>query len=141
VPPEYDNLIAKLMVNAGDRGAAIDRLRRALDETEVSGIQTTIPFHRFVATDPSFRAAELSTGWVGEHWDGAARWRDAARLAQLAAGLAAQGALGGNGAMGAGRAAGTRPLIGTAARADAGGSRDGTWRTAGVEAAIDRWPR
>ena len=55
VPPEYDNLMAKVMVVADDRPAAIDRLRLALDETEVAGIQTTLPFHRFVARDPAFR--------------------------------------------------------------------------------------
>ena len=89
VPPEYDNLIAKVMVHAGDRDAAIDRLRRALDETEISGIQTTLPFHRFVAIDPTFRAGTLSTGWVGEHWDGPGQREAAARIAQLAAGLQA----------------------------------------------------
>ena len=41
VPSDYDNLIAKLMVHAHDRDAAIDRLRRALDETEIGGVQTT----------------------------------------------------------------------------------------------------
>ena len=60
------------MVHAADRPAAIDRLRRALDETEVAGIQTTLPFHRFVARHPGFRAGDLSTDWVAEHWDGAA---------------------------------------------------------------------
>ena len=49
-----------------DRLAAIDRLRRALDETEVAGIQTTLPFHRFVARHPGFAAADLSTDWVAE---------------------------------------------------------------------------
>jgi acetyl/propionyl-CoA carboxylase alpha subunit len=55
VPPDYDNLIAKLMVHAPDRDAAIDALRRALDETEIGGVQTTLPFHRFVARSGSFR--------------------------------------------------------------------------------------
>ena len=55
VPPDYDNLIAKVMVHAGDRPAAVERLRRALDETEVAGVQTTLPFHRFVARHPAFR--------------------------------------------------------------------------------------
>jgi acetyl/propionyl-CoA carboxylase alpha subunit len=79
VPPEYDNLIAKAMVHAADRGAAIDRLARALDETEIGGIQTTLPFHRFVARSDAFRRAELSTGWVDEHWDGEAARADAAQ--------------------------------------------------------------
>jgi acetyl/propionyl-CoA carboxylase alpha subunit len=87
VPPEYDNLIAKVMVHAGDRSAAIGRLRRALDETEIAGIQTTLPFHRFVARHPAFLDGELSTGWVGEWWDGQAELARATRTAMLAAGL------------------------------------------------------
>ena len=99
--PELRRLVAGLyreiapdqvMVHAGDRDAAVDRLRRALDETEIAGIQTTLPFHRFVACDASFRAADLSTGWVGEHWDGPAEQRGAVEAAQLAAGLAAMDA-------------------------------------------------
>ena len=53
------------MVHAADRDAAIDRLRRALDETEIAGIQTTLPFDRFVARHPGFRAGDLSIEWVG----------------------------------------------------------------------------
>jgi acetyl/propionyl-CoA carboxylase alpha subunit len=130
VPPEYDNLVAKVMVHAGDREAAIDRLGRALDETEISGIQTTLPFHRFVASNASFRAGHLSTGWVGEHWDGPAAWREAALLAQHAAGLAA---------LSRSRAAATAPAS-IVAPGDAGAS-DGAWHRAALEAAVDRWPR
>jgi acetyl/propionyl-CoA carboxylase alpha subunit len=133
VPPEYDNLIAKVMVHAGDRDAAIDRLRRALDETEISGIQTTLPFHRFVATDPSFRAGTLSTGWVGEHWDGPGQRRAAAQLAQLAAGL---------------QTIGVRPIgvpnlrpAGAARSAPSDEPLDGRWQSSGLDAAVDRWPR
>ena len=137
VPPEYDNLIAKLMVHAGDRDAAIDRLRRALDETEISGIQTTLPFHRFVAGDASFRAASLSTGWVGEHWDGLARWRAAARLAQQAAGLDALDPSGES----PGRSGTTHATLPMATHLAPDAPGDGRWRRAGLEAAIDRWPR
>ena len=91
VAPEYDNLIAKLMVHAADRDAAIDRLRRALDETEIGGVQTTLPFHRFVARDESFRDGAVFTGWVGEHYDGPEELRRALRVAKLAAGLEAVG--------------------------------------------------
>ena len=59
------------IVHGPDRDAAIDRLRRALDETEIGGVQTTLPFHRFVASSEAFRAADLSTGWV----DAALGWR------------------------------------------------------------------
>jgi acetyl/propionyl-CoA carboxylase alpha subunit len=89
IPADYDNLIAKLMVHAHDRDAAINRLRRALDETEIGGVQTTLPFHRAVARSAAFRDAVLSTGWVEANWDGAAARADAARKALLAAGLAA----------------------------------------------------
>jgi acetyl/propionyl-CoA carboxylase alpha subunit len=137
VPAEYDNLIAKVMVLAGDRPTAIDRLRRALDEAEVAGIQTSLPFHRFVARDRSFRAAELSTGWVDEHWDGRARLAAAARVAQLAAGLAALSDPAGSGAVaGSSRAfPGARPMPGGV---DSG---DGQWHRSGVQSAVDRWPR
>ena len=138
VPPEYDNLIAKLMVHAADRDAAIDRLGRALDETEISGIQTTLPFHRFVATEPTFRAGELSTGWVGEHWDGEARWREAAVRAQQASGLAEIAALGaGTGS----RHDQPDPDRAQAAGPTPGDRANGRWRRAGLEDAVDRWPR
>jgi acetyl/propionyl-CoA carboxylase alpha subunit len=127
VAPEYDNLIAKLMVHAGDRDAAIDRLRRALDEAEIGGIQTTLPFHRFVARAASFRAGDLSTGWVAEHFDGAAELRRALRVAKLAAGLEAMEG---------------RPAVQVREEATGGGPEsDGRWRAAGRADTIDRWPR
>ena len=130
VPAEYDNLIAKVLVHAGDRDAAIARLRRALDETEIAGIQTTLPFHRFVARSESFRAGDLSTGWVGEWWDGPAEFRRAARVAMLAAGLDAL-------ANGHATADVRRP---TSSSADDGSSGDGLWRRSARVAATDRWP-
>jgi acetyl/propionyl-CoA carboxylase alpha subunit len=144
VPPDYDNLIAKVMVHAADRDAAIDRLRRALDETEVAGIQTTLPFHRFVAREASFRAGELSTDWVAARWDGPAAYAAAGRSAQLAAGLAALGGAGGHGAAGpgaagpgaSGRGAGDPPRV-----RPAEAPSNGRWRRAGLERLVDRWPR
>ena len=130
VPAEYDNLIAKILVHAGDRDAAIARLRRALDETEIAGIQTTLPFHRFVARSEPFRAGDLSTGWVGEWWDGPAEFRRAARVAMLAAGLDAL-------AVGQATAIEVRP---TGPTPDGGSSGDGRWRRSALAAATDRWP-
>ncbi|HJW23198.1 MAG TPA: biotin carboxylase N-terminal domain-containing protein [Candidatus Limnocylindrales bacterium] len=142
VPPEYDNLIAKVMVHAADRPAAIDRLRRALDEAEVAGIQTTLPFDRFVARDPSFRAGELSTGWVGEHWDGPAEQARAAALAMLAAGLATFGDPAPGSEPGAVAPIAAGPLVGgSVAAGSAQSGLDGRWRRVGLEEAIDRWPR
>ena len=130
VPPEYDNLIAKLMVHAHDRDAAIDRLARALDETEIGGVQTTVPFHRFVAASPAFRDGKLSTGWVDEHWDGEAARASAVRRALLAAGLAALQHDGAPPAVGA--ATGGAPAE---EPPDSGG-----WRRRGFAQGVDRWP-
>jgi acetyl-CoA carboxylase, biotin carboxylase subunit len=129
VPPEYDNLIAKLMVHAGDRNEAIARLARALDETEVAGIQTTLPFHRFVASAPAFHDAELSTDWVAEHWDGHGEADRAQRLARLAAALGLGAIEARDGVLA--QRQGDEP-------AGVGGS--GPWSVAALEAAVDRWP-
>jgi acetyl/propionyl-CoA carboxylase alpha subunit len=118
-------MIAKIMTVGPDRATAIDRLARALDETEVTGIQTTLPFHRAVARDPAFRSGEtLSTDWVAEHWDGAA-----VRAAAMSAAADAAAAL---------ATVPSTPRVPTSLRTDT--STDG-WRAAGRAAAIDRWPR
>ena len=68
------------MVHAGDRPAAIDRLRRALDETEIArhpDDPAVPPVRGPAARLP--RPATLSTGWVGERWDGPAEFARAAR--------------------------------------------------------------
>jgi acetyl-CoA carboxylase, biotin carboxylase subunit len=64
VPLEYDPLLAKLAVWGSDRTEAIGRLRRALDEYEVFGIQTTIPFFRNVLDHPDFIAGRIDTGFI-----------------------------------------------------------------------------
>ncbi len=129
VRPEYDNLIAKIMVHAGDRSATVRRLRRALDETEIAGIQTTLPFHQFVARHPAFLDGELSTGWVGEWWDGPDELRRATRPAMLAAGLdaLAQGL--------ATSAVGSTAMVAASRSND----EDGRWAGTARRAATDRW--
>ena len=54
VPPFYDSLLAKIIVHARDRDEAIARMRRALTETIVQGVKTTIPFHLRLLTHPAF---------------------------------------------------------------------------------------
>lgn len=67
VPPFYDSLLGKLIVWDEDRGCAIERLRRALDELEVEGLPTTKPLHQLLATDPQVRAGDVHTRWM-EPW-------------------------------------------------------------------------
>ena len=54
VPPFYDSLIAKVIVHGRDRGEAIERMRRALGETVIEGVKTTIPYHLKTLGDPAF---------------------------------------------------------------------------------------
>ncbi len=90
VPPDYDPLIAKLIVHAQDRAAAVARLRRALGEVEIGGIQTTLPFHLAMTGEPAFAdATGLATTWVDDNWDGSRQRARAVRVASIAAALAA----------------------------------------------------
>ncbi|MCG6990178.1 MAG: acetyl-CoA carboxylase biotin carboxylase subunit [Gemmatimonadetes bacterium] len=65
----YDPLLAKLIVYAPTRGAAIARMARALDELVVRGVDTSAPFHRRVMDEPDFRQGALSIRYVEEHPD------------------------------------------------------------------------
>ncbi|HEV8490528.1 MAG TPA: biotin carboxylase N-terminal domain-containing protein [Candidatus Limnocylindrales bacterium] len=136
VPPDYDPLIAKVLVEAADRGAAIDRLRRALDEVAVGGIQTTLPFHRFVARHQGFAAGDLSIDWVAEQWHGEADRQRVLRSALVAAGLASRD----------GVVEALDPPAGAPAAAPGPGrgaetDRPPGWLRGGRETAVDRWPR
>jgi acetyl/propionyl-CoA carboxylase alpha subunit len=64
VPPYYDSLLAKLIVWGKDRQQAIERVKRALDQFEVEGIDTVIPFLRFVVNTKDFREGRLNTKWL-----------------------------------------------------------------------------
>ncbi len=141
VPAAYDNLMAKVMVHAQDRASAIDRLRRALDETEVGGIQTTLPFDRFVARDTSFRAGDVHTEWVTEHWDGPTSFREAAGFALLAAGLTAAGPTGANGHVLMPNDRPRKALNPSGPSGGAGGAGGaGGWYADGLLDGVDRWP-
>ena len=54
VPPFYDSLLAKVIVYGQDRAEALDRMRRALFETTVEGVKTSIPYLLKVLSDPAF---------------------------------------------------------------------------------------
>ncbi len=67
VPPNYDSLVAKLIVHGGDRADAIARASRALREFVVVGPATTIPYHRAILDNPDFRSGNLSTRFIEDH--------------------------------------------------------------------------
>jgi acetyl/propionyl-CoA carboxylase alpha subunit len=85
--PEYDPLLAKVMVHAADRPAMVARLRRALDEMAVGGLQTDLGFHRWLVDEPGFAAGDYHTGLIPERWGETGPALDAldASLAGLAA--------------------------------------------------------
>jgi len=58
VAPFYDSLIAKIIVHGRDRAEAISRMQRALFETVVEGVKTTIPYHQKLLADPAFLSGE-----------------------------------------------------------------------------------
>ena len=67
VPPNYDSLIAKLIVHGADRAEAIARASRALREFVLIGPATTIPYHRAILESPVFRAGNLTTRFIDDH--------------------------------------------------------------------------
>ncbi|WP_298020236.1 acetyl-CoA carboxylase biotin carboxylase subunit [uncultured Parasphingopyxis sp.] len=67
IPPYYDSMIAKLIVFGSNRERCIMRLRRALEEMVIEGVQTTIPLHQALVDDPEFRAGDYTIKWL-EEW-------------------------------------------------------------------------
>ena len=64
VPPHYDSLIGKLIVHAPTRKEALARLRRALDETVVAGVETTLPLHRRLASNEDIAKGDYDIHWL-----------------------------------------------------------------------------
>jgi Acetyl/propionyl-CoA carboxylase, alpha subunit len=69
----FDSLLAKLIVTGHTREDALERARRALDEFEVAGLPTVLPFHRKIVRDPAFTAADgrfgVYTRWIETEFD------------------------------------------------------------------------
>ena len=64
VPIDYDPMLGKLIVWAPSRAIAIARLSRALSEYDISGIETSLPFFRWLVRQKEFQEAALDTGWL-----------------------------------------------------------------------------
>ncbi len=67
IPPYYDSLIAKLIVQGRDRDEALARLERALGELIVDGIDTTVPLFHALLQEPDLHSGDYNIHWL-EHW-------------------------------------------------------------------------
>ena len=67
-PPYYDSLMAKVIVRAHDRAAAVESIRAAIDGTVIEGVHTTADVHRFVLDQPAFRQGGVTTEWLDDVW-------------------------------------------------------------------------
>ena len=68
VPPYYDSMIGKLIVHKPTRAEAIACMIRCLDEIQIEGIKTTVPFHRDVLTHKEYAEGWVDTGFVERTW-------------------------------------------------------------------------
>ncbi|GAB3569722.1 acetyl-CoA carboxylase biotin carboxylase subunit [Spirosoma luteolum] len=68
IPIYYDPMIAKLITYGDTRDDAIRKMIRAIDEYQISGVQTTLPFGRFVMEHEAFRSGQFDTGFVGRYF-------------------------------------------------------------------------
>ncbi len=68
VPPNYDSMIAKLIVSAPTRKDAIAKMRRSLEEFVIEGIKTTIPYHIQLLDDPNFISGNFDTNYLEKHF-------------------------------------------------------------------------
>ncbi|WP_374007794.1 biotin carboxylase N-terminal domain-containing protein [Leifsonia sp. LS-T14] len=69
----FDSMLAKLIVTGSSREEALERSRRALDEFEVAGLPTVLPFHRAIVRDPAFAPQDgepfsVYTRWIETEW-------------------------------------------------------------------------
>lgn len=64
IPPNYDSMIAKLIVSAQSREEVLVRMKRALEEFVIEGIKTTIPFHIKLMDDPGFKSGQFTTAFL-----------------------------------------------------------------------------
>ncbi len=86
VPLDYDPMLAKLIVHAPDRPAAIARMRRALDEYFIGGVKTNLPLFRRILEHPDFAAGRIDTGFLDRLLaEAPARETTMSELAEIAA--------------------------------------------------------
>lgn len=76
IPPHYDSMIAKLIVRGSTRDDAISKTRRALKEFYISGVKSTIPFHKFMMNNPDFQKSRYDIKYIDELIDKGCTFKD-----------------------------------------------------------------
>ena len=69
IPPYYDSMIAKVIVHARTRNDAISKMKRALDECIIEGIDTNIEFLKSILSNEKFKSGEFTTAIIKEEFD------------------------------------------------------------------------
>ena len=69
IPPHYDSLIGKLIVHGRTREEAIRRMKRALSEFVIDGVQTTIPLFEDLVNNPDIMAGDYDIHWLEKYLD------------------------------------------------------------------------
>jgi acetyl-CoA carboxylase biotin carboxylase subunit len=97
IPFYYDPMIAKLICHAEDRAGAIEKMIRAIDEYEITGLETTLGFCRFVMQHDAFRSGNFDTRFVENYFKPASLQPEANEDEELIASLLATTLMNGNG--------------------------------------------
>lgn len=64
IPPYYDSMVGKLIVHGRTREECIRRLRRAITETVIEGVKTTLPLHMWITEQPDFLSGDYTIHWL-----------------------------------------------------------------------------
>jgi acetyl/propionyl-CoA carboxylase alpha subunit len=119
IPPHYDSMIAKLITHGADRAEAIARMKRALRESVIEGVDTTIPYHLEILNNADFLAGTVDTHFVEKHKE--IQERMAALVAENAAPAGPGGSAPATGEAGAVKEAAPGETAGTAASSTTSG--------------------
>ncbi len=68
IPVFYDPMISKLVVFGATREEAMDRMKRAIEEYQITGVATTLPFGTYVMNHPAFRSGQFDTHFIQHHY-------------------------------------------------------------------------
>lgn len=69
IPPQYDSMLMKVIVHDKDRESALAKMRSVLGEVIIDGVQTNIDFQFKILNHPEFRAGNVTTHFIPEHFD------------------------------------------------------------------------